>query len=100
MGRAAGGVLDHDAGRTRRRYVRNDAGWCEIETLFRLDHIEEDARAGRPERPVAETRSAVLLRRGSGPVLIGAEVDDTPKHLYARFGFRAIALTRSFSRAP
>lgn len=38
-------------------------------------------------------------RQGAGWVQIGAEVDDTPKHLYARFGFRPIAVTRSYSRA-
>jgi GNAT superfamily N-acetyltransferase len=138
--------------------ARNDADWRAIEDLFRIDHIEEDRRAGRAERSVSETHAAVLLRRGlvpatyfvanrdsrtigcigvwirpdgaamiedvfvhpeargegiatemlrfaigaarergSGPVLIGAEVDDTPKRLYARFGFRPTAVTRSYS---
>jgi hypothetical protein len=35
--------------------------------------------------------------RGAGPVVIGAEVDDTPKRLYARFGFRPTAVTRSYA---
>jgi GNAT superfamily N-acetyltransferase len=136
-----------------------DEDWDAIEKLFRTDHIEEDRRAGRSERPSSETRAAVLLRRGLtpaaayftvsrdsrvvgcigvwvrhdgigmiedvfvhpdargegiatqmlrfvvgfarergvGPVLIGAEVDDTPKHLYARFGFRPAAVTRSYT---
>jgi len=36
--------------------------------------------------------------RGAGPILIGAEVNDTPKHLYARFGFRPAAVLRSYTR--
>jgi GNAT superfamily N-acetyltransferase len=34
--------------------------------------------------------------RGAGPIVIGAEVVDTPKHLYARFGFRPVAVARSY----
>lgn len=34
--------------------------------------------------------------RGAGPVVIGAEVGDTPKHLYARFGFQPVAVARSY----
>ncbi|TQM15498.1 GNAT family N-acetyltransferase [Pseudonocardia kunmingensis] len=37
---------------------------------------------------------------GAGPVLIGAEVDDTPKHLYARFGFRPATVARSYEAPP
>lgn len=36
--------------------------------------------------------------RGAGPVLIGAETDDTPKHLYTRFGFRPAAVLHSWVR--
>lgn len=138
--------------------VHAEEDWQAVEGLFRIDHIEEDRRAGRRERPVADTHAAVLLRRGlapvryfvtrrrsrvagciglwtrsdgvamiedvfvhpdargqgiatemlrgvigiarergAGPVLIGAEVDDTPKRLYARFGFRPVVVTRSYS---
>lgn len=138
--------------------AQGDEDWRSIEELFRVDHIEEDRRAGRAQRSVSATRAAVLLRRslvpvtyfvahrdsravgcigvwaradgaamiedvfvhpgargggiatemlrfaigvarerGSGPVLIGAEVDDTPKHFYARFGFRPTAVTRSYA---
>lgn len=138
----------------------DDADWACIHELFRIDHREEDARAGRPPRPEAATASAVALRRSLTPavtyvvaeragepvaciaawpgddgigviedvfvhpahrrggiasdllrhavayaraggaerVLIGAEVDDTPKHLYARFGFRPAAVLRSYTR--
>ena len=134
-----------------------DGDWSQIEALFRIDHLEEDARAGQRARSEADTHSAVLLRRrlvpaveyfgveragtlvacvalwltngqaaliedvfvrpeargaglatemlrfavaearrrGAGPIVIGAEVDNTPKHLYARFGFQPIALVRS-----
>jgi GNAT superfamily N-acetyltransferase len=140
------------------RPVVDDAGWTEVHRLFRLDHLEEDARLGRPARPEPATRAAVALRRslgpgvsyllaersgevagciaawpgeggiglvedvfvhprhrragvatdllrhavahvrahGAGPVVIGAEVGDTPKHLYARFGFRPFAVARCY----
>ena len=140
------------------RPVVDDAGWTEVHRLFRLDHLEEDARLGRPARPEEATAAAVALRRslgpavtyllakrsgevagcvalwpgdagigvvedvfvhprhrrtgvatdllrhavtdararGAGPIVIGAEVADTPKHLYARFGFRPVAVARSY----
>jgi GNAT superfamily N-acetyltransferase len=140
------------------RPVVDDAGWTEVHRLFRLDHLEEDARLGRPARPEPATTAAVALRRslgpavsyllaersgevagciaawpgeggigliedvfvhpghrragvatdllrhavthararGAGPVVIGAEVGDTPKHLYARFGFRPVAVARCY----
>jgi GNAT superfamily N-acetyltransferase len=142
------------------RPVTDDAGWAHVRRLFRIDHLEEDARLDRPARSEADTAAAVALRRGlgvtyllaersgrvagciaawpgdegvgvvedvfvhpehrrrgiatdllrhavgharahgAGPVLIGAEVDDTPKHLYARFGFRPAAVARSYEAPP
>jgi GNAT superfamily N-acetyltransferase len=138
------------------RPVTDDAGWAHVRRLFRIDHLEEDARLERTARSEADTAAAVALRRGlgvtyllaersgevagciaswpgdagigmvedvfvhpdhrrqgvatdllrhavghtraygAGPVLIGAEVDDTPKHLYARFGFRPAVVARSY----
>jgi GNAT superfamily N-acetyltransferase len=140
--------------------VHRATDWAAIEALFRIDHLEEDARAGTPPRPAEATRSAVELRRSLGPavryhlagdvdqprgciatwvgpegvgviedvfvhpqyrgmglatdllrhavhglreegvseVLIGAEVTDTPKHLYHRFGFRPAAVLLSYER--
>lgn len=131
--------------------------WDRVEALFRIDHVEEYARAGREPRPTTTTRAAVELRRGlgpeaeyfiddsrsatiavwvsddgfgmiedvfvhpehrgrgvatamlrhavhrarergAGPVLIGADPDDTPRLLYARFGFRPVCVTTSHSR--
>jgi GNAT superfamily N-acetyltransferase len=141
------------------RPVEDNEDWLRIYDLFRIDHLEEDRRAGKPARPEAASRSAVALRRslspaatyflaerdghavgciaawahdgvgivedvfvhpanrgsgiatdmirhavlqardcGAGPILIGAQVDDTPKHLYARFGFRPAAVLRSYTR--
>ncbi|HVN85309.1 MAG TPA: GNAT family N-acetyltransferase [Candidatus Binatia bacterium] len=34
--------------------------------------------------------------RGAGPVVIGARVDDTPKHMYAAMGFRPVLLTTQY----
>jgi GNAT superfamily N-acetyltransferase len=36
--------------------------------------------------------------RGAGPVLINSNIDDTPKHLYARMGFRPLFVTRSYTK--
>ncbi|MBI1816056.1 MAG: GNAT family N-acetyltransferase [Deltaproteobacteria bacterium] len=36
--------------------------------------------------------------RGAGPIVIGARVDDTPKHLYAAMGFEPLLLTRQYLR--
>jgi GNAT superfamily N-acetyltransferase len=147
-----------DAPALRVRPVVDDAGWAEVHRLFRIDHLEEDARLGTPARPEPATTAAVALRRslgpgvtyllaersgevagciacwpgedgigliedvfvepghrragvatnllrhavthararGAGPVAIGAEVGDTPKHLYAGFGFRPVAVARSY----
>lgn len=34
--------------------------------------------------------------RGAHEIIIGAEIEDTPKHLYVRFGFEPAAVLRSF----
>ena len=141
------------------RPVAEDEDWQRLGELFRLDHLEEDAKAGRRPRPAADTLAAVALRRaltpgaeyftveragvplaffgvwvdgrigliedvfvrpdarhqglasamlrfaighararGAGPITIAAAVRDTPKHIYARLGFRPVAVTRSWLR--
>ncbi|MCC3765154.1 GNAT family N-acetyltransferase [Glycomyces sp. TRM65418] len=141
------------------RAAEGDADWQAIEHLFRIDHLEEDARHGVPARPLEQTRAAVDLRRalgpgvdyllaerdgatvstiavwvsgegigviedvfvhprqrgmgtatqmlrhavarararGAGSIMIGAEADDTPKHLYHAFGFRPVGVQRSYT---
>jgi GNAT superfamily N-acetyltransferase len=39
----------------------------------------------------------VARRRGAGPVLIGADPDDSPKHMYAAMGFRPLCVLRSYT---
>jgi GNAT superfamily N-acetyltransferase len=36
--------------------------------------------------------------RGAGPVIINSNIDDTPKHLYARMGFWPLYVTRSYTK--
>jgi GNAT superfamily N-acetyltransferase len=36
--------------------------------------------------------------RGAGPVLINSNIDDTPKHLYVRLGFRPLYVGRSYTK--
>lgn len=35
--------------------------------------------------------------RGAGPVIIGADVNDTPRHMYAALGFRPLMVTNQYS---
>lgn len=41
---------------------------------------------------------AAARREGAGPIVIGAAVDDTPKHMYAALGFRPLLVTRTYTR--
>jgi GNAT superfamily N-acetyltransferase len=41
---------------------------------------------------------AQARRDGAGPVVIVADPDDTPKEIYARMGFRPVAIKRSWWR--
>ncbi len=38
--------------------------------------------------------------RGAGPVVIGAEVNDTPKEMYAALGFQPVCITRGWLKNP
>lgn len=38
-------------------------------------------------------------QRGAGPVLIGADANDTPKAMYSAMGFRPLLMYRSFVKA-
>ncbi|WP_299957112.1 GNAT family N-acetyltransferase [uncultured Modestobacter sp.] len=46
--------------------VRTDDHWAAVVELFRLDHVEEDRRLGRPARQPGATAEAVALRRALG----------------------------------
>ena len=41
---------------------------------------------------------AACRRAGSGPVVIVADADDTPRLAYSRMGFRAVAVSRAYLR--
>jgi GNAT superfamily N-acetyltransferase len=72
-------------------------GVAMIEDVF----VRPDARGQGIATEMLRGVIRIARERGAGPVLIGAEVDDTPKRLYARFGFRPVVVTRSYSaRAP
>lgn len=70
-----------------------DDGIALIEDVF--VHPDERGRGVATEMlrfAVQHARS-----RGAGPVIIGADADDTPKRLYARLGFRPTSVVRSYS---
>lgn len=135
--------------------------WETIYQFFRIDHVEEDARAKRETRPESLTRAGVELRRSIGAeatyylattasepeaciatwengrgigiiedvfvypdsrgkgvaknmlrfavnslrrdgvehVLIASDIEDTPKRLYARFGFEPVHVNTAYVRA-
>lgn len=61
-----------------------------VEDLFvRAAHRGRGVARALIHQAVADARA-----RGAGPVLIGALVDDTPKHLYRRMGFAPLLLRR------
>lgn len=72
-----------------------DAGLGVVEDVFvHPEHRNRGVATDLLRHAVACARAG-----GAGAVLIGAEVDDTPKRLYARFGFRPAAVMRSYARA-
>lgn len=76
---------DREVATGRRADVRPHAddgeSWSRLRRLFRLDHCEEDARAGRPCRPERDTDDSVTVRRGlagAGVRYFVAVADDRP----------------------
>ena len=68
-------------------------GAAVIEDVF----VHPDARGEGIATEMLRVAIGITREHAPGPVVIGADVDDTPKHLYARFGFRPTAVTRSYS---
>ena len=54
----------------------------------KLDNLRRGIATALIAHAVGDARN-----RGAGPVLIGADPDDTPKHMYAAMGFRPFCLT-------
>ncbi|MGI5120907.1 GNAT family N-acetyltransferase [Marinactinospora thermotolerans] len=66
---------------------------AKVEDLFvRPEHRGRGVATRLLHHAVADARS-----QGAGPVLIRAAHDDRPKHLYARMGFRPVAVTRYYA---
>lgn len=73
----------------------DETGLGVIEDVFvHPDYRGRGFATGMLRHAVAQLRS-----RGAGHILIGAEPTDTPKHLYAKFGFRPAAVTRAYLRS-
>ncbi|GAA1308584.1 hypothetical protein GCM10009610_23270 [Pseudonocardia xinjiangensis] len=56
-----GSVTPEPPARPLRAVGTSDDDWSDIGALFRIDHLDEDARAGRPARPLAVTTAAARL---------------------------------------
>jgi GNAT superfamily N-acetyltransferase len=70
-------------------------GIGKVEDLFtRPDHRGRGFATALIAHCVADARA-----RGAGRVLIGAEADDTPRHLYADLGFTPVLVLRSYTRS-
>lgn len=70
----------------------SDDGVGMIEDVF----VHPDARGAGVATQLLRFAVTEARGRGAGGIVIGAEIDDTPKHLYARFGFRPAAVLRSY----
>jgi GNAT superfamily N-acetyltransferase len=70
----------------------NGAG--QVEDLFtHPDYRHRGLATALIAHCVADARA-----RGAGPVIISAEIEDTPKYMYASMGFRPLFLTGSYLR--
>jgi GNAT superfamily N-acetyltransferase len=70
----------------------NDVG--KVEDLFTAP---EHRRTGIATALIAHAVDDAR-RRGAGPVLIGADPDDTPKAMYAALGFAPACVLRSYTK--
>jgi GNAT superfamily N-acetyltransferase len=64
-----------------------------VEDLF----VRSEHRGRGIGRALIHRAVADVHRRGAGPVLIGALVDDTPKELYRRMGFTPLLMRRCWT---
>ncbi len=71
-----------------------DNGIGIIEDVF----VHPDARGTGVATQMLRHAVAHARGRSADSILIGAETDDTPKHLYRKFGFRPVAVQRSYFR--
>jgi GNAT superfamily N-acetyltransferase len=65
-----------------------------IEDVF----VRDDVRGTGTATDLLRFLVGHLRAAGAGAVLIGADPEDTVKHLYVRFGFRPTAVTRGWVR--
>lgn len=72
----------------------SDDGIGLIEDVF----VHPDARGAGLGTNLLRFAVHEARANGAREILIGAEVDDTPKQLYVRFGFRPAAVLRSYLR--
>jgi GNAT superfamily N-acetyltransferase len=66
----------------------------QVEDLF----VHPSARGRGLARALIGHGVAACRQRGAGPIVIVADVHDTPKEAYARMGFRPVAVVRSCLR--
>jgi GNAT superfamily N-acetyltransferase len=69
-------------------------GVGQVEDLF----VHPSARGRGLARALIGHGVTACRRRGAGPIVIVADVHDTPKGAYARMGFRPVAVVRSHLR--
>jgi GNAT superfamily N-acetyltransferase len=69
-------------------------GMGQVEDLF----VHPSARGRGLARALIGHGVAACRQRGAGPIVIVADVHDTPKDAYARMGFRPVAVMRSYLR--
>ena len=70
-------------------------GMGQVEDLF----VHPSARGRGLARALIAHGVVACRERGAGPIVIVADVHDTPKDAYARMGFRPVAVARSYLRS-
>ena len=69
-------------------------GVGQVEDLY----VHPDARGRGLASALIRHGVTACRRAGSGPVVIVADADDTPRLAYSRMGFRAVAVSRAYLR--
>ncbi|WP_214406701.1 GNAT family N-acetyltransferase [Pseudonocardia lacus] len=88
-------AVERDSG-----FVAMVAAWASEQGVGVVEdvYVRPEARRAGLARELLRFAVGHARAGGAGPVLIGAETDDSPKHLYARFGFRPAAVVHGWER--
>jgi GNAT superfamily N-acetyltransferase len=88
-------AFEHGEARAHLSSWPGENGVGMVEDLFtQLEYRHRGLATALIAHCVADARA-----RGAGPVIIGADPDDTPKHMYANLGFRPLYVSHNYLRS-